>query len=374
MFMNRARDGRSLRPKDLSCIPWRAEGVRSILRGIAILCVALGLAPGAFAQGSVQAATVPRLKVNAELVLVDAQVLEKKSGQPVESLGRGDFQVYEDGVEQRVSFLSRDEMPLSVVFLFDLTDSVRPVLGPLAQGALEALGHLKPEDEVAVMVYAASAKLLQGFTRDRSLAAAAIERSSRMKSKEAAFFNEGIFQAARETGNAPDAHSRRVIIWLTDNVPNIPSEDIQRKYGKSVTEGALHTEKDALRELFETDGTVCVILDRSEMSDEMEAIHSDDAEQFFMRRRYPPGDVNHYADETGGIVVGSSKKDVSVKLGGLIDAIRARYTLGYAPTVREPAGKFCRIKVRLASEVMQREGKLIVRATQGYYRGGDAHD
>jgi VWFA-related protein len=328
----------------------------------------LGFAARVRAQTRAQAATPPLLKVRAELVLVDAQVLQKKTGRTVDSLTPSDFRVYENGVQQRVSFLSRDEMPLSVVFLFDLTDSVRPVLKPLARGALEALQHLKPEDEVAVMVYAASAQLLQGFTRNRALAMAAIEKASRMKSKEAAFFNEGIFQAARETGNAPDAQSRRVIIWLTDNVPNIPSEEVREEYGKSVPKGALHSEKDALHELFETGATVCTILDQSEMSDEMAAIYSDDRAFLAMRMRNPPGDVYHYTEETGGIVVGSSKKDVSVKLAQLIDAIRARYTLGYAPTSRAPAGAFCRIKVRVARQIAKQDGKLIVHATQGYYR------
>jgi VWFA-related protein len=327
--------------------------------------------PAPFAQNGVQGVT-PALKVKAELVLVDAQVLQKKTGRPIDSLTYRDFRVYENGVQQRVSFLSRDEMPLSVVFLFDLTDSVRPVLKPLAQGAREALQHLRPEDEVAVMVYAASAQLLQGFTRNRALAMAAIGKASRMKSKEAAFFNEGVFQAARETLNAPEKHSRRVIIWLTDNVPNIPSEGIREEYGKSVPKGALHSEKDAVRELFETGATVCTILDQSEMSDEMAAIYSDDREFLAMRMRNPPGDVFQYTEETGGIVVGSSKKDVSVKLAQLIDAIRARYTLGYAPTLRAPAGAFCRVKVKIARDTVKRDGKLVVRATQGYYRGRGA--
>ena len=89
-------------------------------------------------------------------------------------------------------------MPLSVVLLFDLTDSVRPVLKSLGEGALEALQHLKPEDEVTVMTYAASAQVLQEATTDRALAVAAIEKASRMESAEAAFFNEGIFQAAEQ--------------------------------------------------------------------------------------------------------------------------------------------------------------------------------
>ena len=110
------------------------------------------------------------------------------------SLSKEDFQLYEDGVQQQIAELSRNQLPLSVVLLFDLTASVQPVLKALAAGALEALQHLKPEDEVAIMVYAASAQLLQDFTTDREQAVAAIEKAGTMESSEAAFFNEAIFR------------------------------------------------------------------------------------------------------------------------------------------------------------------------------------
>ena len=132
------------------------------------------------------------------MVLVDAQVLNKKTRHASRELKKEDFQLYEDNVRQQVSSFSQDTMPLSVVLLFDLTDSVRPVLKSLGEGALEALQHLKPEDEVTVMTYAASAQVLQEATTDRALAVAAIEKASRMESGEAAFFNEGIFQAAEQ--------------------------------------------------------------------------------------------------------------------------------------------------------------------------------
>ena len=57
-----------------------------------------------------------------------------------------------------------------------------------------------------------------------ALAVAAIERASHMESEEAAFFNEGIFQAAEQLTKGKNPSSRRVIIWLTDDVPNLPSE------------------------------------------------------------------------------------------------------------------------------------------------------
>src|ERR1051326_2862672 len=157
--------------------------------------------------------------VDVRVVQVDAQVLDKKTRHVTPSLKQEDFLLFEDNVPQKITNFSQDKLPLSVVILFDLTDSVRPVLKSLAEGALEALQHLKPEDRVTVMVYAAAAQVLQPATTDRALAVAAIEKASRMESDEAAYFNEGIFQAAGELSRS-DSSSRRVIIWLTDDVPN----------------------------------------------------------------------------------------------------------------------------------------------------------
>ena len=157
----------------------------------------------------------PVYRVDVHMVLVDTQILNKKTRHAIPSLKATDFQVYEDNILQRLKAFSQDTMPLSIVLLFDLTDSVRPVLKSLAEGALVALQHLKPEDEVTVMVYAASAQVLQEATTDRALAVAAIERASHMESDEAAYFNEGIFQAAEQLTKGKNPSSRRVIIWLT---------------------------------------------------------------------------------------------------------------------------------------------------------------
>jgi VWFA-related protein len=352
----------------------RRAGARCARRlGVAIgFCAPLLAVPLSFGQAQKPAAATPALKIKTELVLVDVQVLQKKTGNPVESLERSDFEVYEDGVQQRVSFLTRDELPLSVVFLFDLTDSVRPVLQPLADGALAALQHLKSDDEVAVMVYAASTRVVQGFTRDRALAAAAIQKASRMKSDEAAFFNEGVFRAAHETRSGAEAHSRRVIIWLTDDVPNIPDEATRRQYGRSVPLGGLHTEQEAMKELFVTGTTVCTILKHSELSDEADRQRGDDPLFLLSRRLNPPGSVRQYADETGGIVLDTGGRQIKAKLAQMIDEIRARYTLGYAPTSHHNDGNFHRIEVYVTPDDSGRERPFIVRATHGYYRGADA--
>jgi VWFA-related protein len=329
-----------------------------------LLLFGMALAQSPPAQSAAPEGGTYRVTVRVEVV--DAQVINKKTGHAADGLKREDFQVYEDNVLQEVTAFSQDELPLSVVILFDLTDSVRPVLKSLSDGALEALQHLKPEDEVAVMAYAASVQLIQDSTTDRALAAAAISKASRMESREAAFFNEGIYQAAALLGRSNDSARRRVIIWLTDNVPNIPSEEIRMRYGRSIAEGSLHTEKDAMLELLTTGTTVCTLLKRSEISDAQDSRF--DSNKMLGRMMYPPGEVNKYAEATGCQVLESSGKKLKTRLAELIDDLRMRYSLSYHPSLPKPKGKFCKIKVKLAPEIKKAQKDLIVEAKQGYYR------
>lgn len=304
-------------------------------------------------------------RVDVRVVQVDAQVLNKKTRRMMPSLKQEDFLVLEDDVPQTISSFSQDKLPLSIVILFDLTDSVRPVLKTLAEGALEALEHLKPEDEVTVMVYAAATQVLQDATTDRALAVAAIEKASRMKSDEAAFFNEGIFQAAAQLTKGKNPASRRVIIWLTDDVPNIPSQNIPQQYRRSLRDAAPRTQQEAMKELLWSGTVVCSLLKRSELSDAgLARLQSTPVE----RMLYPPGEVYKYASATGGQVIEYKKKELKDKLAALIDDLRMRYSLGYHPSAQRPKGKFCRIKVRLAPETRKQLGNVEVEARQGYYR------
>ena len=134
---------------------------------------------------------------------MDVQVLHTKTNAPAPALQARDFQIFEEGVPQQILHFSRDEFPLSVVLLFDLTDSVRAVLKHLAEGAKTALEHFKATDEVAVMVYSGHAAVVDGFTVDRSRTVRAIEKAAAMKSGEPAYFNEAVYQAAVSFAKPP---------------------------------------------------------------------------------------------------------------------------------------------------------------------------
>jgi len=333
------------------------------MRTRAFILLLLGFSAISHAQTS--DSSVP-FRLDVHVVQVDTQVLDKKTRHVTPALNQEDFLIFEDGIPQKISSFSQDKLPLSIVILFDLTDSVRPVLKSLAEGAMEALQHLKPEDEVTVMVYAAATQVLQEATTDRTLAAAAIEKASRMESDEAAFFNEGIFRAAERLTESSNPSSRRVIIWLTDDVPNIPSEAaIPLRYRRSLKGAMPHSQKEALEKLLHTGTVVCSLVKQSDKSiDGEQRLIAHPAE----RMLHPPGEVYKYAVATGGQVIEYKKKELKDKLAVLIDDLRMRYSLAYHPSEQKPKGKYCTIKVKLAPETKKSIGDVVVEARQGYYR------
>src|SRR5438270_6915245 len=137
--------------------------------------IGLSLCSPSFAQ---EKDPIDVLKVNTDLVVFDAQVIDKKSKRIVGDLTKDDFEVTDGGVRQQISYFSRDELPLSVMLLLDVSGSVRPILHQIRDGALNALGRLKPEDQVAVMPFANTSRLAQDFTNDRKLVSRKIEEAT----------------------------------------------------------------------------------------------------------------------------------------------------------------------------------------------------
>jgi VWFA-related protein len=277
---------------------------------------------------------------------VDTQVTSQANGKIIGGLQAGDFIVEEEGVRQEISFFSQDKLPLSVVLLFDLTDTVQPVLKELAKGALAALQHFKAEDELAVLVYSNQVQVLQGFTREREAVASAIAQAAALDAPEQlALFNEALFQTAQHMQNNAAPRTRRVILWLTDNLPNNPPP-------------SAHTEDEAFAQLFEHDIAVFGLMMKSAEGKVL---------GLFNWMMKGAGDLNKYAARTGGEVIQAEKENVEQRLAEVIDRVRARYTLGYVSSNASPDGKFRRLRLRVTPAVEKRAGKVMLRGKAGYF-------
>jgi VWFA-related protein len=310
---------------------------------------------------------LPVFKTQSEEVLIDVLALERKSRRPIISLQASDLRVLEDGVPQPIVSFSRDELPLSIVLLFDLTDTVRPVLKPLAKGARAVLEHLKPQDEVSVMVFSSSAQVLQDFTTDRDLAVRAIERASRMESTDATFLNEDVVEGVAQLRAARNPQGRRVLVWLTDGTANIPSDEMRAQHGR-LAPAYVHTEKEARRALLASGAVVTALIEESELTEREVMRARFDAKDLLQRSAFPPGDIRRFADLTGGTVVSEPGRKTAARLAQLLDELRARYTIGYRPLMERKAGTYCAVRVELAPESAARLGKVTLRARAGYYR------
>lgn len=286
------------------------------------------------------------IRLTTDLVVLDTQVVSQANGKIIGGLHAADFIVEEEGVRQEISFFAQDRLPLSVVLLFDLTDTVQPVLKELAKGALTALGHFKPEDELAVLVYSNQVQVLQGFTRERAPVAAAIAQAAALDAPEQlALFNEALFQTAQYQQEKAAPQTRRVILWLTDNLPNRPP-------------ASAHAEDEAFQQLFEHDIAVFGLLMQSGEGKVLGMFN------WLMKGA---GDLNKYAARTGGEVIKAETESVEQRLAEVIDRVRARYTLGYVSSNTGAGGKFRRLRVRVTSAVEKREGKVVLRGKAGYF-------
>jgi Ca-activated chloride channel family protein len=302
--------------------------------------------------------------VNTQLVLLDAVVENKKSGQAVDTLSVKDFQIAEDGVPQTITYCSRDQLPLSVVLLFDMTETVHAALEPLARAAMETLGHLKPEDEVAVMIFSSRTELLQDFTKNRGLAATAIKTASWMVDVEGTFLDEDMFEAVDQAMRARAPGNRRVLVWLTDGTANEQNSMTRATIGQH-SPAHLHSQQEAMTRLLQSGAVVSALIDRT--AETNRAI----MESAIGGTRL--GDIDQYAKATGGLVMSTSTREAADRLALLIDRMRARYTLGFKPTRVEPEGKFCKLSLQLNPEFLRdhhelRKSDLVVLTKSGYYR------
>jgi VWFA-related protein len=110
----------------------------------------------------------PDIKVDVRLVNLNVRVATRE-GRAIAGLGKGDFQVFDDGTRQKVSHFQPMTAPIHLVLLLDLSGSTNERMGIITRAAAGFVDALGPEDEVAVAVFARSFRLLSEFTRDRSL-------------------------------------------------------------------------------------------------------------------------------------------------------------------------------------------------------------
>ncbi len=288
------------------------------------------------------------LKVDVNLVTIDTTV-RNRQGAIVSDLQAEDFLVYDNGLLQPLTSVSRDQLPLAVALLIDCSPSITKYLRELRNAAVIALQRLKPEDQVMLFSFAQCPYRLCDLTEDRSKIIEMIG-NLRVIDRGTNVFDSVCNAAHYLRAHAPDR--RHAIILISDDYSDTSRFD----------------ERETVQALLQASATLINIRTPGSgtLPPAIAAVVSATKGSPFNFSF--PATVERMAAETGGEVFKLSGEG---KLTGALETafanLRLQYTLSFSPANAGDGGSLHRIEVKLSTERSCRGCK--VQARRGYYTG-----
>jgi VWFA-related protein len=105
------------------------------------------------------------VRVDVQMVLVPVTVTDKKD-RPITDLTSDSFRLFEDGVEQKIVSLSREEGPVSIGIIFDASGSMKNRMEQSVKALDELFKGAEPGDEFLLVRFNDRPTLEREFTPD----------------------------------------------------------------------------------------------------------------------------------------------------------------------------------------------------------------
>lgn len=135
---------------------------------IALLVAVLSCAAAVAAQ--------QRFRGGVELVSLNVTVME--GTHYVTDLQQEEFEVYEDGARQTLTFFSRVQQPIALAILLDTSASMENKLATAQEAAIGFARRMRPGDAIEVIDFDSQVNILQTFTNDIAALEKAIRQTS----------------------------------------------------------------------------------------------------------------------------------------------------------------------------------------------------
>jgi VWFA-related protein len=264
------------------------------------------------------------IKVDVDLVKVDALVLEKKTARPVGGLKREDFLIYEDGAKQQITHFSKDSLPLSVLIVIDRGGCLDPFRDELHRTAREAIDRLKAVDEIALMTFQMKSNLVQPFTTNRIILENALDNIPPHQGVAPHCFNNVLADAADYMTRESNPVGRRVVIVISA---------VTRMY--DCYDGP--SNKSAAHSIYESGSVVCGIIPKVSRQ-RLENVIMTAATRLTKIGGVDYMDLHTLANETGGEVLSDKLEKLDTTFQTLIEHLRSRYNLAFVSTNKNRDG------------------------------------
>jgi len=298
-----------------------------LLSALVIIC------DGTLSAQQPQDQPTPAFRAGVDVVSLNVTVSDL-DGRFITNLDQTNFQVYEDGVQQNVTFFTRTQLPIALAMLIDTSASMDEKLATAQEAAIGFSQRLRPEDLVEIVDFDSRVNILQTFTNDAVKLEQAIQQTSAGGST--SLYN-AIYISLRELSKAPLRRAdvrREAIIVLSDG------EDTS----------SLVTFDEVLEQAKRSETAIYSI-----------GLQSDDSRS---RVGFREADfvLRQLAQETGGRAFFPNEVDELPKIYQEIsDELSSQYSVGYISGNPLRNGQWRRIVVRVDRESVE------ARAKQGYY-------
>src|ERR1700737_1246201 len=272
-----------------------------------------------------------RIRVNVNLVNVLVSVLDEHN-RPASDLPRESFQIFEEGVEQKIEvFEPETQLPLDLALMIDSSLSAPKEINFEEEAAARFIRQvLRQGDRLAVYAVDENVTQLAGFSDNVATLQSAVHR---IPAGSGTSIFDAILLGSRSLGRRGEDH-RRVIILVNDAGETTSTTDFDAARKAAVRSGSL---------LY----TIVIRPVKNESGRNPASEHA----------------LETITDTMGGAMF---FPDSAQELDGIFDRInrelRTQYRLGYYPNPRGPANTYRSIEVKVS-------GKYQVRHRKSYLTG-----
>jgi Ca-activated chloride channel family protein len=278
----------------------------------------------------------PSFRVGVDIVSLNVIVTEA-GGRYVTDLSAEDFNVFEDGVKQEVTFFNKTNLPIALALLLDTSASMDSKLPTSQEAAIGFAKKLRPQDLAEVVDFDSRVVVLQSFTGNVPEIEQAIRRTSAGGST--SLYN-AVYIALKDlkkvVAKNVDEIRRQAIIVLSDGEDTsslLPFEEVLDLAKRSETAiyaiGLRSTENTAL------------------------ATKGFKEAEFVLRQ---------LSQETGGrSFFPNQLSDLAVVYGQISEELSSQYTVGYSSKNPKRDGSWRRVVVRV------NRPNSTARTKQGYF-------
>ncbi len=279
------------------------------------------------------------VKLATDLVSLNVLVSDH-SGRAILGLKKENFKVYEDGVEQQISFFSADEAPVSWGLILDRSGSMMGMMRDVYRAAVHVVDEGTEQDEIFAVAFNKEVEMASDFTSDKHR----LENSllGLRADGGTALWDAVVFGLNKiEQGK----HRKKVLVVITDGEDNASSVKIKNLIERVEEEDVLIY----MVGMFESGGGMLRSILKLSMHDNDPQPEMEKLAQATGARAHFPKNVEQCKQ---------AMKEIARE-------VSQQYSLGYYPTNTARDGKWRKIRVSAGQE--EGQNRYAARARAGYY-------